>query len=230
MASRFIWVLLTLALCHPGLAQSRKQVFLIGDSISIYYTPYLQSDLADVVLFSRKGRSQIESVDEEVEDPQANGGDSRAVLNYLRMRFNDDRFHPDIVLVNCGLHDIKRNPKTNVIQIDSSEYRKNLIAIFALLHLHKARVIWISSTPVDDARHNLLSKQFYRYNADVERYNRIAREICATRHIPIIDLYEFTAHLGKDHYIDHVHFDTSTRELQAAFIAGAVTMLLNNSY
>jgi lysophospholipase L1-like esterase len=230
MASRFIWVLLTLALCHPGLAQSRKQVFLIGDSISIYYTPYLQSDLADVVLFSREGRSQIESVDEEVEDPQANGGDSRAVLNYLRMRFNDDRFHPDIVLVNCGLHDIKRNPKTNVIQIDSSEYRKNLIAIFALLHLHKARVIWISSTPVDDARHNLLSKQFYRYNADVERYNRIAREICATRHIPIIDLYEFTAHLGKDHYIDHVHFDTSTRELQAAFIAGAVTMLLNNSY
>jgi lysophospholipase L1-like esterase len=230
MTSRFIWALLTLALCHPGFAQSRKQVFLIGDSISIYYTPYLQSDLADAVLFSRKGPSQIESVDEEVEDPQANGGDSRAVLNYLQMRFTDDRFHPDIVVVNCGLHDIKRNPNTNVIAIDSSEYRKNLIAMFALLHSHKARVIWISTTPVDDARHNSLSKQFYRYNADVERYNRIAREICATRHIPIIDLYEFTAHLGKDHYIDHVHYDTSTRELQAAFIAGAVTMLLNNSY
>jgi len=205
-------------------------VFLIGDSISIYYTPYLQSDLADAVLFSRKGPSQIESVDEEVEDPQANGGDSRAVLNYLQMRLTDVRFQPDIVVVKCGLHDIKRNPNTNVIAIDSSEYRKNLIAMFALLHSHKARVIWISTTPVDDARHNSLSKQFYRYNADVERYNRIAREICATRHIPIIDLYEFTAHLGKDHYIDHVHYDTSTRELQAAFIAGAVTMLLNNSY
>ncbi len=230
MTSKFIWVLLALALSHPGVAQPRKQVFLVGDSISIYYTPYLQSDLADVALFSRKGRSQMESVDEEVEDPQANGGDSRAVLNYLRMRFTDDRFHPDIVLVNCGLHDIKRNPKTNVIAIDSGEYRKNLIAIFALLHSHKARAIWISSTPVDDARHNSLMKQFFRYNADVERYNRIAGDICAARHIPIVDLYEFTAHLGKDHYIDHVHFDTSTRELQAAFIAGAVTTLLDNSY
>jgi lysophospholipase L1-like esterase len=146
------------------------------------------------------------------------------------MRINDDRFHPDIVLVNCGLHDIKRNPNTNVIAISSSEYRKNLIAIFTLLHSHKARVIWISTTPVDDARHNSLSKQFYRYNADVKRYNKIASEICATRHIPIIDLYEFTAHLGKNHYIDHVHYDASTRELQAAFIAGAVTMLLNNSH
>jgi hypothetical protein len=146
------------------------------------------------------------------------------------MRFNDDRFHPDIVLVNCGLHDIKRNLKTNVIAIDSNEYRKNLIAIFGLLHSHKARVMWISTTPVDDARHNSLSKEFHRYNADVERYNKIAREICVARHIPIIDLYKFTAHLGKDHYIDHVHYDTSTRELQAAFIAGAVTMLLSDSY
>jgi hypothetical protein len=36
----------------------------------------------------------------------------------------------------------------------------------------------------------------------------------------VIDLHSFTANLGPDLYIDHVHFPESIREKQAAYIAG----------
>lgn len=142
------------------------------------------------------------------------------VLNYLRKRFGDGGFRPDVVLLNCGLHDIKRDPKTHAIAIDPQEYESNLNAIVDLLRSNRVDIVWINTTPVDDARHNSLSKQFHRYNADVKRYNEIADKVFTRDRISIIDLYTFTSQLGNNHYIDHVHFDETTRALQAAFISG----------
>jgi hypothetical protein len=213
-------ILWLLSLSAVARAQDLPQLFLVGDSISIYYTPNLQADLAGEAVLTRKMSAAPESIPVQLGDPNVQGGNSRMVLEYLRGRYQDAAFRPQVVLVNCGLHDIKRIPKTNVIAVDATEYVNNLKAIEDLVRSHHAALVWINTTPVDDARHNALSKEFFRYNADVVRYNQIAAKFFKSTHVSIIDLYSFTAHFGNSHYIDHVHYDEATRALQAAFIAG----------
>jgi lysophospholipase L1-like esterase len=222
--------LLLLVLCvgQPGNAQQLPKLFLVGDSISIYYTPFLQADTASLIQFSRKTSPTPETIAQQLSDPNVQGGNSRMVLDYLKGRYADKAFHPEFVAINCGLHDIKRIPKTNAIAIDAAEYRDNLAAILALVQSRGGHLVWINTTPVNDARHNALSKEFFRYNADVKRYNEIAEKLFKQSNVPTIDLYTFTAQMGDGHYIDHVHFDEPTRMLQAAFIAGFLNSYLSS--
>ncbi len=227
MINRVFFVLLAICSCIDAIAQQRPKFFLVGDSISIYYTPYLQTDLSGTYEFSRKTSQAPESIAKQLSDPNVQGGNSSMVLEYLSKRYEDPAFRPDIVAINCGLHDIKRIPQTNAIAISPADYRSNLEKILQLVRSHHGKLIWISSTPVDDQRHNTLSKEFYRYDRDVVEYNGIARDFFTRSEVSIIDLYQFTKPFAPGHYIDHVHWDESTRMQQAAYIAGSVITLHN---
>ena len=172
----FARLLLILCVCQFGSSQQLQKLFLVGDSISIYYTPYLQADTANLVQFSRKTSPAPEPIAQQLGDPNVQGGDSRMVLKYLRGRYEDSGFRP-VVVINCGLHDIKRIPRTNAIAVEETEYHDNLAAILALVRARGAELVWINTTPVNDVRHNSISKEFYRYNADVKRYNDIAAKL-----------------------------------------------------
>lgn len=226
MMQWFARLALVLCIAQFGSSQQLPKLFLVGDSISIYYTPYLQADTVKLVQFSRKGSPTAETIAQQLSDPNAQGGNSRMVLEYLKGRYAEPGFRPDVVVINCGLHDIKRIPKTNAIAIEASEYHDNLAAILALVRSKGGQLLWVNTTPVNDVRHNSLSKEFYRYNADVKRYNEIAEKLFKQSHVPMVDLYDFTEQLGESHYIDHVHFDEPTRMLQAAYIAGFLDSIL----
>ena len=198
-------------------------LFLVGDSISLQYTPYLKEDLTARFAFSRKeGTVHASSLD--VPD-DANGGNSNMVLSYLEKRYEDRTFAPAILLINAGLHDVKRDAHTNQLAIPSEVYRRNLIQIASLARKHHAMLIWVNTTPVDDIRHNRLSHDFHRFDADVRTCNQIASAVFRAKAVPVIDLYEFTVKSATNHYIDHVHYDDVMSALQAAFIAGAVNAL-----
>jgi lysophospholipase L1-like esterase len=203
------------------------KLFVIGDSISIQYGPYLEKYLRGTVLYERKqddGRAEI-----NLDIPMgANGGDSRMVLTYVQTKLKDPNFKPDYLLLNCGLHDIKRNPVSNKIQVGEIEYRENLLAIYRLLKSKKIQLIWVRTTPVVDRIHNKTQMEFFRFDSDVQAYNKIADELCRINRIPIIDLYSFTKQLGDGQYVDHVHYNETTRSLQAAFIAGFIRSCVNN--
>jgi len=195
------------------------KLFLIGDSISIQYGPYLEEYLQGKIQFERKVDDG--SAEKNLDIPTgANGGDSRMVLEYLRTKVEDRQFNPDYLLLNCGLHDIKRNPESNKIQVSQKEYRKNLEAIFQLLKYKGIQLLWMRTTPVVDSIHNTKQKWFKRYAADLKIYNQIADEVCAKKNIPVIDLYDFTQKLGVGQFADHVHFKENARALQAAYITG----------
>jgi len=211
-------------------AQNLPKLFLVGDSISIYYTPYLERDVASEYSFGRKTSAAPESIDEQLKDPNVQGGNSQMVLDYLKMRYAQSGFAPDVVLINCGLHDIKRTPKTNAIAIDAAHYRSNLQQILGLVRSHHGKLVWVSTTPVDDKRHNSLSTEFLRYNQDVQQYNSIAKDVFSRAKVPMIDLYSFTMQLGPNHYIDHVHWDEGTRTQQAAYIAGFLAEMGGSSH
>ncbi len=187
---------------------------VVGDSISIHYGPYLQALLAGVMAYSRKTAPDGSTDDAGA----ANGGDSALVLAYLKTLQPDRRF--DVLLINCGLHDIRRNLVTNQPQIATDYYVANLRDILVEGQRLAQRVIWVRTTPINDERHNRLNTTFRRFEADVETYNALADRLMRERHVGIVDLHTFTRSLGSNVYVDHVHFTAEVRTQQAAFIAG----------
>lgn len=218
-------VLCILAAGFTPLVKDRPSFFLIGDSISIHYTDDLKQYGAEWMSLERK-------TDDGKADPEAgvmeneNGGDSKMVLGYLKARLEDPDFKPDFLLINCGLHDIKRKMPEGQLQVEPEDYRKNLTRIFEMAQGHRIPLIWIRTTPVVDHIHNSQSTSVHRYARDLDRYNAIADEVAAKFQVPVIDLYGFTKPLGEDVFIDHVHYDEKTRSLQAAFIAGNISRIL----
>ncbi len=197
---------------------AKPEVFVIGDSISIQYGPYLEGALGDDFLYARK--SGEEEALKDLDHPQgANGGDSSMVLDYVTTMMTDDSFKPDLLLLNSGLHDIKSDPESGEKQVPLEQYRENLLNIIGLLSQRGIRLIWIRTTPVDDERHNSMCKGFYRFSCDVRDYNNAADSIMHSYGIPVIDLHEYTLRLDGELYCDKVHFTDEVRKAQGEYIA-----------
>jgi len=194
------------------------KVYVLGDSISIGYGPYLEACLRGIMEYSRKEADEEASLN--TDNPQgANGGDSSAVLSFLKQKALSGGVEADLLLVNCGLHDIRTDPRTGAKQIPIERYAKNLQAIIDTAAAMKTRLIWVRTTPCDEAVHNREGADFYRFAADCDDYNRTADAIMKEAGVPSIDLHTFTRNLGPDIYCDHVHFHDHVQEKQAAFIA-----------
>lgn len=197
-------------------------IFIIGDSISIQYHPYLENMLSGKVEVKRKsGDEALENLDIPT---GANGGDSSMVLAYLCHLAQGGDFTTDLLLINCGLHDIKTDPETGAKQIPLENYQENLEAIVKVVTEEmKLPLVWIRTTPADEKRHNHENSTFLRFRKDQEEYNAAADRIMAEKNIPILDLCGFTTSLGGlELFCDHVHFTEEVREKQAAYIAGWV--------
>jgi lysophospholipase L1-like esterase len=195
------------------------RIYVIGDSISIQYGPYLQASLRGVMEYSRKEGEEEALLN--LDNPQgANGGDSSMVLSFLKSKAASGGIDADLLLLNCGLHDIKTNPETGTQQVPMDAYEENLKAILRVVADMKPALVWIRTTPCDEKIHNREGMAFHRFSADCQAYNRVADRIMTDSGVPTIDLYTLTVNLGADLYCDHVHFHDHIRQKQAAFIAG----------
>ena len=195
------------------------KIFVIGDSISIQYGPYLKQYLSGAMDYSRKD-GETEAL-LNLDNPQgANGGDSSMVLSFMRALAKSGGVDADVHLVNCGLHDIKRNPTTGKAQVPIDDYENNLRSLVPLAGDMRTTLVWIRTTPCDEKVHNRPGMSFHRFSDDVEKYNAVADRVMSEAGVPSIDLNTFTHNLGQDLYCDHVHFHEHIREKQGAFIAG----------
>lgn len=195
------------------------KVYVIGDSISLQYGPYLQRYLKGIMGCVRKEGEEEALLN--LDCPQgANGGDSSMVLSFLKGKVRAGGIDADLLLVNCGLHDIKTDPSSGTKQVPLGQYQRNLRSILETVAAMRPRFIWLRTTPCDETVHNRAGMPFYRFSADCTEYNRAADHIMREAGIPSIDLHTFTLNLGADLYCDHVHFHEHVREKQAALIAG----------
>lgn len=197
------------------------EVFCIGDSISLDYGPYLQALLAGTFRYARKGGE--EEARENLDIPRgANGGDSSRVRAYLQGLADDGAFRTDILLLNCGLHDLKTDPASGAKQVPPDAYEENLHAIAHLARRMAGAVVWVRTTPIEEAIHNELHQGFHRFAEDVHRYNAVADRVMADADIPRIDLHGCTRALGDGVAVfrDHAHFHPAVAQAQAAFLAG----------
>lgn len=198
-----------------------KKLFVIGDSISCYYGKYLEQYTRGVFEYDRKGGKHTLSALDDCTDG-INGGDSSMVLTYLRGAVAEDWFAPDILLINCGLHDTKRIDD-GPLQIPPNQYEANLREIRETAKRNKMEMVWVRTTPLNQ-KHVLPG--YMRKDDDIALYNKIADSIMMEGGVQIIDLFSFTKNLGNDIYInenkDQVHFTEPAAAAQAAYIAGAL--------
>jgi lysophospholipase L1-like esterase len=195
------------------------RLHVLGDSISIHYGPYLQAYLKGRMEYSRK-EGHEEALLNLDQPAGANGGDSSMVLAFLRAKAHSGGIDADVLLLNCGLHDIETDSATGKRQVSGEQYEMNLRQIVSTVAEMKPKLVWVRTTPCDEKVHNKPGMKMHRFAADCIEYNRLADEVMESEGIPLIDLHAFTLNLGSDLYCDHVHFREHIREKQAAFIAG----------
>lgn len=217
----WITILMVLLFLFSFKAFERKKIVVIGDSISLGYGNFLKEMISDSYEYATKNTNTDAGNLDFPTGP--NAGDSRMVLNYLRSLQKDGSFKADLILLNCGLHDIKTDRTTQKIMIDSQQFKSNLDTIFSLLKKMKLHVVWVNTTPVNDSIHNSKNVGFYRYNANVLEYNKIADRLCRNYKIPVIDLYGFSSKFPLSAYADHVHYKPEYAKLQAAYITGFIS-------
>jgi len=181
-----------------------KKIALIGDSIRMGYQATAIEQLAGAA---------------EIVSPESNGGDSRNILANL-----DEwviNLQPDIVHLNCGLHDLKREFTTpEQTQVPLEEYRRNLETIFRRITGAGATLIWATTTPVNYDRHHAV-KGFDRREEDVTAFNIAAREVAYQFKLPVDDLYTAVMQAGRDVMVgfDGVHFEQQGYQMLGTAVA-----------
>jgi len=188
-----------------------KKTIFIGDSIRMGYQNIVQRELDGLA---------------DVWGPEQNGGNSQNVLTNLTAWAIAHQ--PDIIHVNCGLHDIKTPFDSAERAISLAQYQGNVREILARLRNEtQATIIWATTTPVNYAWHHQ-NKDFDRFEGDVDAYNTAATAIATELEIPIDDLFAVVINAGRDALLvqDGVHFNGQGYALLGKTVADCVRRYL----
>ncbi len=175
------------------------RVLLIGDSISMGSTPFVQELLQDEAVVMRPMINE-----KEAENCQ---GTNKGILHIERW-LDIGKGHWAVIHFNFGLHDLKRvhpvsghnssNPR-HPRQANPDRYAEQLEAIVLTLKTTGAALIFATTTPVpaagvaaDPAEPSPLAVvEPHRDVRDPPRYNDIARKIMKRHGVSINDLFAF---------------------------------------
>ena len=175
-----------------------KKLVLVGDSIRMGYQAYVMRELSG---FS------------DVWVPEQNGGNSANVQKHLDEWIISRA--ADVVHINCGLHDLKRDFGVDETVIPLSQYRANLRDLLGrILQDTQSTVVWATTTPVNEIWHHQ-RKGFDRLESDVLAYNNVSVEVAQELGVFINDLFQVIVDVGQDSYLspDGVHFTADGYEL-----------------
>lgn len=198
---------------HPAFAYVKDdpdlpRVLLIGDSISIGYTPYVREELA--------GKANVHRI-------PMNGGDTNRGLARIDAWLGEGDW--DVIHFNWGLHDLKRQ-RDGKMDVNADRavapdaYRANLQQLVERLQETGAKLIWCATTPVPEGASG-------RIPGDAAAYNAIAAEIMAERNVPINDLYaHIMPHLATAQREANVHFHPDGSERLGEAVSAAINRAL----
>lgn len=177
MRLKLVFSALAVLLICGSFRDQKPKILIIGDSISLGYTPFVKSTLADqATVIHCKGNAEY----------------SAYGLSKLDSWLGDE--HWDVIQFNWGLWDIcyrdqskpvtynNRDKIHGQITTTKADYAKNLQEAINRLKQTKAKLIFVTTTCVPD-------DEAGRYDKDVQEYNAIAIKIMKKNNIPVNDLY-----------------------------------------
>ena len=158
--------------------KSLPRVLIIGDSISIGYTPFVSQMLL--------GKA-------EVVHNEGNAQHTGTGLKMIDKWLGNTSW--DIIHFNWGLWDLayrstsskvygNRDKVNGTITHSLEEYGENLNKLVERLQKTNAKLIWANTTPVPPGEAG-------RISGDARKYNAVAEHIMRKNDIPINDLYSY---------------------------------------
>ena len=186
-----------LILIWSGCAKHKPKILIIGDSISLGYTPYVREDLQGIA---------------EVYHNRGNAQHTGTGLDSIETWIGTKDW--DIIQFNWGLWDLcyrhpdsktqgNRDKVHGTITYELEDYGKNLDSIVQWMKAKSdAKLIFVTTTYVPE-------NEAGRYQEDAIRYNQLAKRIMEENGVVINDIYEASRrihrHYGKDsgdvHYL-----------------------------
>jgi lysophospholipase L1-like esterase len=186
-----------------------KNVLIIGDSISIGYTPFVQKALAPEI--------------NVVHNP-GNGGSTVRGLDSVETWVGKREWN--VILFNFGLHDLVRKDSLNKydvngkISVPVEKYKENLNQIVSNLRQTTATLIFINTSVVPENSSG-------RKVEDPAIYNAAALEVMNKNGIQVIDLYTASQVIHPENSKPgNVHYTEKGYELLAAPIIKTITAIL----
>lgn len=191
-------------------------VLIIGDSISIGYTPVVKELLAGVA---------------NVQRPDTNSGDTKKGLQYLENWLGDT--HWDVIHFNWGLHDLcyrhpdskalgRRDKINGTISVPLDEYKANLESLVGQLRKTGAILIWANTSLVPEGEAG-------RLVGDELKYNQAADEIMNRHGVAIDDLHTMTASFDPSLFTQpgNVHYTKKGYSMLAMQVAEQIGIALS---
>ena len=171
-----------------GQDRDLPMVLIIGDSISIGYTPHVKQILKDKA---------------HVRHHKGNAQHTGTGLKKLDKWIGETDW--DVIHFNWGLWDLcYRHPKSEVqgnrdkvngtLTTTLEQYRKNLDELVIRLKSTDAKLIWASTTVVPEGEAG-------RKMGDDKRYNGVASEVMQKHGIATNDLYSITKTFAPDFFV-----------------------------
>ncbi|MBY5913788.1 SGNH/GDSL hydrolase family protein [Rhizobium leguminosarum] len=184
-----------------------KTVLLIGDSIRLHYQPY--------VIKAFEGQANVWG-------PEENCQSSGVIWNNLDRWVISKR--PDVVHLNCGLHDLRHDegPAEALVPLDA--YQANITGIFERVRAETtAELIWATVTPIIEERHQAV-RSSRRYERDVSAYNAVGISVARRFGVTINDLHTTVSEAGPEVLLkqDGLHFVEEGYALLGAKVADAL--------
>jgi lysophospholipase L1-like esterase len=209
MKLKRLFFIVILAASMFTIAASRKKiknVLIIGDSISIGYTPFVEQALApDVAITHNPG----------------NGGSTVRGVEKIDEWLDNREW--DVILFNFGLHDLVHKDENNKYDVQNGklsvpleEYESNLEIIAARLRETTATLLFVTTTMVPE-------NSAGRKTGDPEKYNEVALKVMKRNGIGVVDLYtpSLTIH-PQNSKPGNVHYTPEGYSQLAAHITEAI--------
>ena len=173
------------------------RILIIGDSISIGYTPGVKEYYNDKAY---------------VEHNQGNAGDSGRGLENIREWVSNGDW--DIIQFNWGLWDLcyrhpdsklygNRDKINGTLTFTVDEYKANLDSLVIIIkEISDAKLVFIATTYVPE-------NEAGRYSGVVRKYNKAAKEVMKKHSVSVNDIYKKSISIHKENGIgdDDVHYN-----------------------
>lgn len=201
-------------------AQSREnlpQVLIIGDSISLGYTPYV---------------AQILKAEATVKHSEGNAQDTKTGLKNLDAWIGTTRW--DVIYFNWGLWDLcyrhpdaknegHRDKVRGTITTGLKQYERNLDQLVRRLKKTNAVLIWANTTIVPEGEAG-------RFAGDDKKYNEAAARVMRKHGIRVDDLHALTERFTSEVFIgpENVHYKEDGYRKLANQVAGKIRTALKD--
>jgi lysophospholipase L1-like esterase len=203
---KLLLVILTLLLTTSF--SDKPRILIIGDSISMDYTPYVQDYFKDKAIVVRI--------------PE-NGQHTGFGLKRIREYIGNEKW--DIIQFNYGLHDLcYRHPDSKLygrrdkikgkLPFSIDTYEANLDSLVTIMkELSNAKLIFVTTTYVPE-------NEGGRFAKDAIIYNEVAKKVMNKHHVIVNDIYDQSIEIHQKYGLgdDDVHYTDEGSEMLAKII------------